>query len=112
MRGLQLAEFSQFRFWWDQQAFGAAYSLGRHDEALQILKRVNAQNPSYRPPLRYLISLYAHFGMEDELKSTVKALQKLEPDFRLRQLYEDPTYPASLIHKSPGLEANALRAYF
>ncbi|WP_393925471.1 hypothetical protein [Yoonia sp. R2-816] len=112
VKGLQLAEVSQFRFWWDQQAFGAAYSLGRYNEALQLAKRVNLQNPSYRPPLRYLISLYAHFGLGDEVETAVQALRKLEPDFQLRQMYEDPAYPASLIHKSPGLDVEALREFF
>lgn len=112
VRGLNLSKFSQFRFWWDQQAFGAVYSLGRHQEALKLLKRVQHQNPSYRPPLRYLISLYAHFGLKDELRATVEALRELEPDFEIRQMLEDCNYPASLIHKSPGLNIEALRTHY
>ena len=109
LRGLNLSKHSQFRFWWEQQAFGAVYSLGRHKEALEILKRVHAQNPSYRPPLRYLISLYAHFSMKEDFESAVQKLQELEPDFRIENMINDASYPASLIHKSPGLDLDALR---
>lgn len=109
LRGLNLSRHSQFRFWWEQQAFGAVYALGRHKEALDILKRVHAQNPSYRPPLRYLISLYAHFSMQEDFERAVERLRALEPDFRIEKMINDTSYPASLIHKSPGLDLDALR---
>jgi tetratricopeptide (TPR) repeat protein len=110
--GLQLAQNLQFRYWWKQQAFGAVFLMGRHKEALKLLKSVNAENPAYRPPLRYMLSLYSHFGMDKEFAQTLDALRRLEPDFDVRRFHEDRDYPASLIHKSPGLNLGTLRDRF
>ncbi|MEP6018896.1 MAG: tetratricopeptide repeat protein [Paracoccaceae bacterium] len=108
-QGRRLAGLSQLSFWWDQQRFGAAFIAGDFTEALQMLKTVNAQNPSFRPPLRYLIALHAHFGDLDAARKYTNRLRTVEPDFSLQRMLFDNDYPASLLRIAPGLSLDGLK---
>ena len=103
-----LASLSPHRFWWDNQLFGAAVVLGRLDEALKLAEAAYAQNPNFRPPLRYLIAFYANAAREEDALRAASALTGLEPDFSVERLARDRDYPASLIHRAPGLDIDKL----
>ncbi len=100
----KLAALSPNRFWWDNQLFGAAVVMGRLDEALKLAEAAYAQNPNFRPPLRYLIAFYANAAREEDALRAASALTGLEPDFTVERLVRDREYPASLIHRAPGLD--------
>lgn len=109
VRGRSLAALYPNRFWWDQQQFGAAMVLGRHGEALQLLRSVRAQNPTFRPAARYQIPLLAQAGRMEEAAHAAEALRTVEPDFSIERMVQDETYPASLIRRSPGLDLTKLQ---
>lgn len=99
------------KFWWDNQLFGAALMTGKLKLALAYAEECHAQNPNFRPPLRYLVALYSNFGREKEVERAIASLQKLEPDFSVDRLVNDQVYPASLIQRAPRLDLNKIRAF-
>ncbi len=105
----KLALLSKHRFWWDQQLFGSSFILGRLDEAYRLARSAHALNPNFRPSLRYLIALCAHFGEFELAKRHVESLKALEPGFDVHQLLQDHEYPASLIKRAPGLSIDKVR---
>lgn len=104
----RLAVTSPNKFWWDNQLFGSALMEGRLKDAQGLAEECHAQNPNFRPPLRYLVALYANLGRIEKSIEVAEKLQRLEPDFSVDRLLNDKSYPASLIHKSPGLKLAAL----
>ena len=103
-----LALTSPHRFWWDNQLFGAALVVGNLKEARRHAEACSGQNPDFRPPLRYLIALYANQGDDEKAARTAERLKALEPDFSTERLMKDRSYPASLIHRTPGLDVGCL----
>lgn len=110
VRGRRLSALSPHRFWWNNQQFGASLVLGRLEEALHFCELAHAENPGFRPPLRYLIGLYAHNKRFDEAMDASLRLKDIEPDFEVVQLLKDKSYPASLLHRAPGLDIDQVRA--
>lgn len=106
----RIAVLSPHRFWWDIQASVSALTSGRTGQALRFAESAHTGNPMARPPLRYLIALYAD---RDDTEAAVRAtekLRRLEPDFTIDQLLHDASYPASLLHSAPKLNKDKLRA--
>ncbi|MBL4588699.1 MAG: hypothetical protein JKY11_01295 [Alphaproteobacteria bacterium] len=99
------------KFWWDNQLFGSALVGGKLKLALAFAEECHAQNPSFRPPLRYLIAMYSNIGLRRDAEKAISLLQSLEPDFSVHRLINDKAYPASLIHRAPGLNLDGLRAF-
>lgn len=107
--GQRLSTLSPYRFWWDNQRFGASLVLGRVEEALRFCELAHAENPHFRPPLRYLIGLYANQKRFDEAMHASLRLKEIEPDFEIVQLVKDRSYPASLLHRTPGLDIDQVQ---
>lgn len=99
------------KFWWDNQLFGSALVAGKLKLALAFAEECHAQNPSFRPPLRYLVALYSNAGRFRDAQKAISQLQVLEPDFSAERLKGDKAYPASLLHKAPGLDLDQLSAF-
>lgn len=106
----ELVHLSPNRFWWDCQMFVGAMPQGKLDEAITSAEQCSSGNPNFRPPLRYLIALYASAGRTEEALRAVEELKIQEPDFSIDRLMHDDAYPASLIHKTPGLVVDRLSA--
>ncbi|MGR3803030.1 MAG: hypothetical protein ACU0AY_06115 [Marinibacterium profundimaris] len=111
LNGQRLSARSQYRFWWDQQSFGTLFAIGKHEEAFEILKATHARNRNYRPPMRYLFALAAHFDDQTLAEEFLHKLEASEPNFSVTRMLEDPSYPASLIHSAPNLDLGKLRAF-
>jgi len=106
----RLALTSPHRFWWDSQVFGAALMSGKLAEAQHFAEMCRTQNPNFRPPLRYLIGLYANAGREEDAMKMATELTALEPDFSIERLIKDQSYPASVLHKDIGIDLNKVAA--
>lgn len=106
----KLVLLSPNRFWWDCQMFCAAMPEGKLDQAREAAERCRRENPHFRPPLRYLIALYANAGRMEQAQKLAEELVRLEPDFSVDRLFQDKSYPASLIHQAPGLDVSKLSA--
>jgi len=104
VRGRRMAMRSSRRFFWDLQQAAAAMVLGRRDEAVGLLEGITLDRPGFRPPLRYLLALDATSGREASASDYVARLKSLEPDFSTPRLFQDPNYPASLVHRTNLIE--------
>ncbi len=110
MRGWHLETLSPHRFFWDSVAGVSAVATGQLGLATQLFETSQSLSPGFRPPARYLLALKAGAG---ELEGAARQRQKLialEPDFEVRRLIEDPSYPAAMIRKTGILKREALLA--
>lgn len=95
-----LASHSQHSFWWDLQSALSAAVTGRIEEAITLAERCVALAPNFKPPLRYLIALYATKNELEKASKKVEHLIRLEPDFSPDRLANDPAYPVSLMRQN------------
>lgn len=105
----RLARTLPNQFWWEMQAYGAALCSGKLDQARQYAENAHVWNPNSRPALRYLIALHANAGDEEKAASAAKKLRLLEQDFSIDRLVNDHDYPASLLHRAPGMDLEKVR---
>ncbi|MCF2869485.1 hypothetical protein L0664_00275 [Octadecabacter sp. G9-8] len=106
--GSQMTRNSRRRFWWDLQKGATALLSGDLTKALGAFASAHEQHPNFRPPLRYLVALYASQGKLAEAMNAAEMLRKLEPDFSVDRLLRDKTYPASLLFRSENLDLSPL----
>lgn len=104
----QLVKLSPHRFWFDCQRFIAALPLGELDQAIAYAERTHMENPKFKPPLRYLVALYANDNRTQEALLAAERLKTLEDDFSIERLLRDMEYPASLIRQTPKLNSEKL----
>ncbi|WP_461427679.1 hypothetical protein [Gymnodinialimonas sp.] len=110
--GRTITHSSSRKFWWELQ-MGATYlARGELDRALNSFLAVHRSNPQFRPPIRYMIGLFAHQKRWDEAEEAVKKLQALEDEFSVERLLTDRAYPASLLFRPNGLKLDHLREFW
>jgi len=61
----------------------ALIELGRFDEAVEVGKKAQRQNPSYSPAYRCLASAYAHLGRDAESREAAVRLLETDPGFKI-----------------------------
>ena len=106
---LAMSRGSPHRFFWDLQVAMAATASGRIDRAIATAERCALFGPDCRPPMRYLVGLYAERGETERALHWARKLKALEPDFEPERLVSDPTYPSSLLRRYRGVSAEDLR---
>lgn len=106
--GSHMTRNSRRRFWWDLQKGATALVSGDLRTARTTFASAHEQHPNFRPPLRYLIALYANEGKMAEAIQAADMLRKLEPDFSIDRLLRDKSYPASLLFRSESLDLTHL----
>ena len=92
-RGRLIAEGLPHAFAWDIQVCLTALGLDDLDLARQAARAAHAQNPAYRPALRYLVALDLLRGDRAGAERHVALLRELEPGFEPSHLRR-PDYPA------------------
>ncbi len=66
---------------------GTAYfTLGRYEEAVDVLEKAIARNPSAQRPHMWLAATYAQLGLTDEAEWEAGELLALDPDFSLLRI--------------------------
>jgi tetratricopeptide (TPR) repeat protein len=98
------------KFWWDMGLCITHTLAGRIEEAVQAAEASHAFAPDFRPPLRYLVALYAVQGRIGMAQAAAERLRRIEPDFDVDALIGDPDYPVQLLRRSTLLQADRLRA--
>jgi DNA-binding SARP family transcriptional activator len=96
-RGRDAAQFSPLRHWFDSACCLAEIAAGDFDAAILSAEAAFARAPTFRPPLRHLYALYLKRGQIENAVRIADALRRLEPDFSLRRVREDPTFPGSTL---------------
>ncbi len=107
-RGHLLSRGSPYRFWWDMQVAVSACSSRHVDKAIISAERCAVFAPNFRPPMRYLIGLYAERGATERAAHWARQLRRLEPDFAVERLM-DGDYPASLLSRHELVRSDNLR---
>ncbi len=62
------------------------FTLGRYEEAVDVLKKAIARNPGAQRPHMLLAATYAQLGLMDEAEWETEELLILDPDFSLRRI--------------------------
>jgi len=90
--GQRMAEGLPNAFFWNMQACLTALSVSDFENARAAGLKAQAQNPIYRPALRYLAALSLLENDSESAESFAKKLRVPEPRFDLADLSE-PDYP-------------------
>lgn len=110
MTATRLARGTPLQFWCQFQLGLAALAAGQLDLARRSLETSAAIAPSFRPPRRYLLALYAHLGQIGRASRMAKDLAALEDTFSLDAFARDHDYPVSLARRmgliDPGVLAD------
>ncbi len=109
VRGWTIAKHSPRRFWWDLQVAAVALVSGDLRTAKKFFEDASRDRPEFRPPLRYLVALNAHFGDYDKAIAVGNKLKAMEPDFSIDRLVNDADYPVSLLFRANGLLLNNVK---
>ena len=99
MTATQLARGTPLQFWCQFQLGLAALAAGQLELARRSLETSAAIAPSFRPPRRYLLALYAHLGQMGRASRMAKDLAALEETFSLDAFARDHDYPVSLARR-------------
>lgn len=110
--GRSITRDSSRKFWWELQMGATFLARGDLERALSSFIAVHKSNPQFRPPLRYMIGLFAHQKRWDEAEQAVVKLQALEDGFSVERLLTDRAYPASLLFRPNGLNLDHLREFW
>lgn len=95
-----LATGTRFEFWANFQRSLTAAMINRPHEAIRLGELSSALAPNFRPPLRYLTALYAKDGQRGAALRAADQLARLEPDFSVDRMANDPDYPVSIMRQS------------
>ena len=95
-----IAGNTPFAHWFDMGCASTATTRGAFEDAIYWARKSAAVSPSFHPPLRYLIALYAHSGHMEKAVGIINKLKALEPDFSVDRLLGDDDYPVLALRRS------------
>jgi DNA-binding SARP family transcriptional activator len=98
--GAGLAARSGFLHWWEMHKGLAATQMGDFETAITCFEAARSRAPHFRAPLRHLIFLYLKRGQPENAMRALTNLKRLEPDFSLNLIREDPAYPAGTLRRA------------
>lgn len=105
----RLAARSPIRHFWDMGLCLTSVVTGDLDSALKAAGSTSVLAPDFRPPLRYLAALSGEKGALDAAKTALERLTRLEDDFSLDQMLNDPAYPVAAMRNAGLLARTRLR---
>lgn len=109
LRAFAISQRSPIRHFWDMGACLTSVATGKLDLARRLAHNAAVMAPDFRPPLRYMATLDAIAGDRTAALQSVEKLRRLEPDFSLRQMVEDESYPVAGLRRAGLLNSGKLR---
>jgi tetratricopeptide (TPR) repeat protein len=103
-KGVEIAASTAHVHHWEAMAGLAALRGGHMSAALAHYESAHYRAPGFRAAMRHLLFLYLWSGRHDKAALVLKALIRVEPDFTLDRIQNDPDYPAVTLRKSGLLE--------
>ncbi|MCV6592341.1 MAG: hypothetical protein OIF48_05265 [Silicimonas sp.] len=97
-RALDIARLSRHSYWWEMSASLVSAVNQDPRAALEYAQAARAKSPDFKPPLRYLVALYFHFGKIEAAAEALDQLKQLEPDFEFR-LFDEASYPTATLRQ-------------
>lgn len=98
--GAGFASRSGYLHWWEMHKGLAATQMGDYETAISCFEAARARAPHFRAPLRHLIFLYLKRGQPENALRAMTNLKRIEPDFSLALIREDPSYPAGTLRRA------------
>jgi hypothetical protein len=68
--------------------------------AIGHYEAAHSRAPSFRAAMRHLLFLYLAVGERDKAARVYRALLRVEPDFTLDRIVNEPDYPAVTLRRS------------
>jgi Tetratricopeptide repeat len=98
--GAGFASRSGYLHWWEMHKGLAATQMGDYESAISCFEAARARAPHFRAPLRHLIFLYLKRGQPENAMRALTNLRRIEPDFSLQLIRDDPSYPAGTLRRA------------
>lgn len=99
-QGAQIAARTAHVHWWEALSGLAALRGGDHVSAIGHYEAAHSRAPSFRAAMRHLLFLYLAVGERDKAARVYRALLRVEPDFTLDRIVNEPDYPAVTLRRS------------
>lgn len=99
-RGAEIAARTAHVHWWEAIAGLAALRGEQFAPAIAHYEAAHYRAPNFRAAMRHLLFLYLWAGKRDKAAGVLKGLLRVEPDFSLDLILNDPDYPAVTLRRS------------
>ena len=99
-RGVEIAARTAHVHWWEALSGLAALRGGDHAAAIAHYEAAHYRAPSFRAAMRHLLFLY--LAVDDRVRASriYRGLLRVEPDFSLDRIRNEPDYPAVTLRRS------------
>lgn len=98
--GAAIAARTGFVHWWESLCGLSAIRAGNYEAAIAHCEAAYYRSPSFRAAMRPLLFLYLSLGAEEKALRVLRNLRRVEPDFGLALIRDDPDYPAVTLRRS------------
>ncbi|MGL4238299.1 AfsR/SARP family transcriptional regulator [Tabrizicola sp.] len=99
-RGVEIAARTPHVHWWEALSGLAALRGELYAAAIAHYEAAYYRAPSFRAAMRHLLFLYLWAGKRDKAAGVLKGLLRVEPDFTLDRIMNEPNYPAVTLRRS------------
>ena len=99
-QGTQIAARTAHVHWWEALSGLAALRGGDNVAAIAHYEAAHSRAPSFRAAMRHLLFLYLAVGEREKASRVYRALLRVEKDFSLDRIVNEPDYPAVTLRRS------------
>jgi tetratricopeptide (TPR) repeat protein len=99
-KGVEIAARTAHVHSWEAMSGLAALCGGHYAPAIAHYEAAHYRAPNFRAAMRHLLFLYLWAGKRDKAAGVLKGLLRVEPDFSLDLILNDPDYPAVTLRRS------------
>ncbi len=99
-KGVEIAARTAHVHSWEAMSGLAALRGGHYAAAIAHYEAAHYRAPSFRAAMRHLLFLYLWAGKRDKAAGVLKGLLRVEPDFTLDRIMNEPLYPAVTLRRS------------
>ena len=99
-KGAEIAARTAHVHWWEALSGLAALRGEHYASAIAHYEAAHYRAPSFRAAMRHLLFLYLWAGERDKAARVLKGLLRMEPDFTLDRILNEPHYPAVTLRRS------------
>ncbi len=99
-RGAEIAARTAHVHWWEALSGLAALRGEQYAPAIAHYEAAHYRAPNFRAAMRHLLFLYLWAGEREKAGRVLKDLLRVEPDFTLERILNEPDYPAVTLRRS------------
>ena len=102
--GAKIGARTVYSGWWHALAGLSAMALGRIEDSLAHYQIAHVRAMRFRAPMRHLYFMYLAAGEHEKAARMLHSLQRVEPDFSISLVRDNPDYPISTLRKTSLLD--------